>query len=156
MSAHEREQELEAVADTAERRRAGDRIEAAAALIVALAVIVIPALLTPDPSGHGTHTQVLLLPCIWQMLTGLPCPMCGMTTSMAHMARGEVGAAFGTHLLGPALYVGAWLGAVWALAALVRGTPAVPEALRRPAAPKVFLAIIAVGWAGNMVIWLLR
>ncbi len=156
MAACEHEQEPKAVDSSAERRRAGDRVEAAAALIVALATIVIPALLTPDASGHGTHTQLLLLPCIFNMLTGLPCPMCGMTTSMAHMARGEVAAAFGSHLLGPPLYVAAWLGAAWALAAFVRGTPAVPEVLRRPIAPKVFLATIAVAWVGNVVIWLLR
>ena len=156
MSAREHEHQPEAVEAPAERRRTGDRVEAAAALIVALAIIVIPALLTPDPSGHGTHTQILLLPCIFEMLTGLPCPMCGMTTSMAHMARGEVAAAFATHLLGPALYVGAWPGAAWALAALVRGTSAVPALLRRPIAPKVFLTVIAVAWAGNIAIRLLR
>lgn len=156
MSAREHRQQPEAVEALSEHRQAGDRVEAAAALVVALAIIVIPALLTPDPSGHGTHTQILLVPCIFEMLTGLPCPFCGMTTSLAHMARGEVAAAFATHVLGPPLYVGAWLGAVWALAALVRGTSAVPGPLRSPVAPKVFLAIVGIAWVANTVIWVLR
>ncbi len=135
-----------------QRHRPGDRIESAAALLIAVAIIVVPALLTPDPSGHGTHVQLFLVPCIFRWLTGLPCPMCGMTTSLAHMARGEMAAAFGAHVLGPALYVGGWLVTLWATWTLVRGAPLVPEPLRRPWAPKAFLAVIGAGWLANIAL----
>jgi hypothetical protein len=43
--------------------------------------------LTPDPAGHGTHTQLGLGACTVLQLTGWPCPMCGMTTSFSHFAH---------------------------------------------------------------------
>ena len=48
------------------------------------AVLVVAALLTPSPIGHSTHTQLGLPPCGFLVMTGLPCPGCGMTTAFAH------------------------------------------------------------------------
>src|SRR5262245_58612129 len=65
----------------------------AAALIVALAclgVLVVAALLTPNPTGVGTHTALHYKPCDCLALTGVPCPSCGMTTSFAWFARGNL------------------------------------------------------------------
>jgi hypothetical protein len=47
--------------------------------------------LEPDPRGFGTHTQLGLGPCAFAVLTGRPCPACGMTTSFAWFARGRLG-----------------------------------------------------------------
>jgi hypothetical protein len=47
--------------------------------------------LEPDPRGYGTHTQLGLGPCAFAVLTGRPCPACGMTTSFAWFARGCLG-----------------------------------------------------------------
>jgi hypothetical protein len=44
---------------------------------------------TADPSGRGTHQQFGLPPCVVLTLTKLPCPTCGMTTSVAHFVRGR-------------------------------------------------------------------
>jgi Protein of unknown function (DUF2752) len=33
-------------------------------------------------------------PCIFRALTGIPCPTCGATHSVVHLAQGEVSAAF--------------------------------------------------------------
>lgn len=54
---------------------------------VPLAVVITAAMLTPSASGHGTHTQLGLPPCGFLVLTGYPCPGCGLTTSFAHMTR---------------------------------------------------------------------
>lgn len=137
-------------------QRQGDRVEAAVLLLVALAVIVVPALLHPDPSGYGTHTQCLLLPCFFRQLTGVPCPLCGMTTSLAHMARGELVAAFNAHLLGPLLYVLAFLTAGRSLWALIKGMPAFPQWLQGPKSAQLMLAILLTGWVGNIAMSLLR
>ena len=51
------------------------------------AVLTIAALLTADTSGVGTHTQLGLGECTFLRTTGLPCPMCGMTTTFTHMAH---------------------------------------------------------------------
>ena len=71
----------------------------------ALAVLVLARVLEPDPRGFGTHTQLGLPPCAFAQLTGLGCPSCGLTTSFAHMARGQLTLALRAHGLGPLLFV---------------------------------------------------
>jgi len=48
--------------------------------------------------GEGSTT------CILRRATGLPCATCGMTRSFCAIGRGEFGAAFAYHPLGPVLY----------------------------------------------------
>ncbi len=156
MSSRQHDQRVMAARPVASQQRRGDRVEAALLLLVALAVIVVPALLHPDPSGYGTHTQCFLLPCIFRRLTGVPCPMCGMTTSLAHMARGEFVAALNAHLLGPGLYVLAFLAAGRSLLAFIKGTPAIPHWLRGAKSAQLMLAILLAGWVGNIALALLR
>lgn len=59
--------------------------------------------LTPDPSGMGTHEQLGLPPCSLVVMTGYPCPTCGMTTSFSNVVRGHVFAAFQAQPAGLAL-----------------------------------------------------
>ena len=47
------------------------------------------ASLTPDPLGYGTHQQLGLPACSFQVMFDIPCPSCGMTTSFSHFVRGE-------------------------------------------------------------------
>lgn len=65
------------------------RIGALALGLCALAVLVTAALLTPDPSGMGTHRGLGLPACGWLAATRYPCPTCGMTTSFAYAAHGR-------------------------------------------------------------------
>ena len=64
----------------------------------------------PDPSGHGTHTQLGLPPCPSVLLFDRPCPGCGLTTSITAFVHGDLASAFHAHFLGPFLYLGitAW------------------------------------------------
>lgn len=66
--------------------------------------------LHPDPSGHGTHTQLGLPPCPSALLFNRPCPGCGLTTSFTALLHGQIAFAFHAHPLGPFLYLGltAW------------------------------------------------
>lgn len=78
----------------------------AVAIVVALAclgVLVIAALLTPNPSGVGTHAALHYQPCDFLARTGVPCPSCGMTTSFAWFARGNVMASFYVQPMGMVL-----------------------------------------------------
>src|SRR5215470_4660426 len=51
------------------------------------ALLLIARLLPPSANGYGTHRQLGLPPCAFLHFTGIPCPGCGLTTSVAHAAR---------------------------------------------------------------------
>jgi hypothetical protein len=53
-------------------------------------LLILGRMLEPDPRGFGTHTQLGLRPCAFLTATGRFCPTCGMTTSYAWLARGQV------------------------------------------------------------------
>lgn len=89
-----------------------------AALVIGLACV-----LTPDPSGMGTHAQLGLPPCLFHALTSWPCPACGLTTSFAHMARLNVVAAFAAHPLGVPLFLATLAAVPLSLAGALRGWP---------------------------------
>jgi len=77
--------------------------------------------LTPDPSGHGTHCQLGLPPCLAMWLLGLPCPGCGVTTSVVLAARGDFAAALANQPFGFAVFFGVVAFAGWALVAELTG-----------------------------------
>lgn len=153
MSAHEARRRTHDDAELAPAR--GNRLEAVAVLVIAAIVLAIAWMLQPSPDGWGTHEQLFLIPCAFRWLTGLPCPMCGMTTAFALMARGEVLAALGAHVLGPLLYAATWLLAGNAAVAFVRGRPPLPRWLSGAQGARGMLVVIAVGWAANLTIHLL-
>ena len=61
---------------------------------LAIAALLALRFVTPDSRGVGTHEQLGLLPCFTHALTGFPCPFCGMTTAVTHVARGQWAEAF--------------------------------------------------------------
>ncbi len=74
-------------------------------LLVALASG--PALLAlslgtdPDPRGFGTHEQLGLPACAMRSWFDVPCPACGVTTSVVRTTHGELLEAFRTQPFGP-------------------------------------------------------
>jgi hypothetical protein len=91
------------------------RMYAAGVAAVALAVLMTAAWLRPDPSEAGTHRQLGLPPCGFYMMTGLPCPTCGMTTSFAYAVRGQVVHAVHAQAAGLALAAATAVAAVLGL-----------------------------------------
>src|SRR5271169_4317146 len=79
------------------------RIFAVAVSLACLTPLVIAALIQPSPSGLGTHTQLGLGACSFQQVTGIPCPSCGMTTSWAWFARGNLIASLWVQPMGTVL-----------------------------------------------------
>lgn len=77
--------------------------------------------LEPDPLGHGTHQQLGLPPCSFMVLYGRRCPSCGMTTSWAHLARGQVVAAAKANVGGTFLGLLALAALPWMLVSTWRG-----------------------------------
>lgn len=80
------------------------RLRGLAVLAAAGAAIALAASLEPARRGHGTHRSMGLPQCELLMRTGWPCPSCGMTTSMAAMARLRVAEAFHAQPFGVVLF----------------------------------------------------
>lgn len=69
------------------------------------AVLVLARLLTPDPTGVGTHTALHLPPCTFYTVFHKPCPSCGMTTAFAWLLHGHPLKALATQPAGVAVFV---------------------------------------------------
>ncbi|MFN3161302.1 MAG: DUF2752 domain-containing protein [Rubinisphaera brasiliensis] len=61
-----------------------------AAALLLIAGFFLASRLEPSARGYGTHQQLGLPPCSIQLLFGIPCPSCGMTTSFAWYVRGQL------------------------------------------------------------------
>lgn len=70
-------------------RAAGVRLWAGVVLLGCAGLWGLAAYLQPDPRGYGTHSQLGTGPCGMLIMTGYPCPTCGMTTAFAHTVRGQ-------------------------------------------------------------------
>lgn len=73
--------------DYPERFTRQDWIQYSAVAGLAIALLLIARLLRPSAEGVGTHQQLGLPPCAFLHFTGLPCPSCGLTTSVSHAAH---------------------------------------------------------------------
>jgi hypothetical protein len=86
--------------------------------------------------------------CLTRRTTGMPCPACGMTRALAHLAKGEWAQAWAAHPMAPILGAQAllaWL--YWGLAAWRGRTPSAPA----------WLSAVVIGNAALLgVIWLIR
>jgi hypothetical protein len=71
---------------------------------IAFATLAAARIVTPDPSGLGTHQQLGLPPCGLYAWFALPCPACGLTTAFAHLAHLDVQSSLRAHPLGLPLF----------------------------------------------------
>lgn len=81
-----------------------------------LLFVVLGAWLDPDPRGYGTHTALGLPDCKTVQWWGVPCPGCGVTTSLCLAAHGRLWASFANQPFGFACacaLLAAPLGASW-------------------------------------------
>ena len=81
------------------------RLVGAIVALCAGGILGIAAWLTPSTQGLGTHRQMGLPECGWITLMDLPCPTCGMTTSFAFAADGDLLTSFMTQPLGMMLAI---------------------------------------------------
>jgi len=89
--------------------------------------------------------------CGFRLLTGLPCPACGLTRSLCHALRGEWSASVGYHPAGvllAALSIG-W--ALWSAVEASRGQ-LLGDRLRRG----ISSGLMASGAAVSLVAWAVR
>ena len=86
-----------------------------------LALLAVAAFLRPDPRGLGTHQQFGLPPCTFRFFFGRPCPTCGMTTSWAHLVRGQLIGALRASVGGTLLGALAVVSVPWLVVSAARG-----------------------------------
>jgi Protein of unknown function (DUF2752) len=93
--------------------------------------------------------QGLWLPCPLRTLTGIPCPLCGMTTAATALASGDLGAALAAN---PFALLLAGFTLVMALVMAARAAGWLPAAAQWPASRRrqsywVVAALAAASWA---------
>lgn len=123
-------------------------------LVIPSVVLVIASGLQPNPLGHGTHTQLGLPACGFLLVTGYPCPGCGLTTTFAHMMNAELLGALSANPFGVMLFLSVVLFMLLAAWGLVRGAP-VFETLERFRADRVALAL-SIAAVVNWIVVLIR
>lgn len=96
---------------------------AAGAAVLAGSVLLFAAAsrLEPGPGGISNLEQFGLPPCGLLMISGWPCPTCGMTRAFAHAARGQLASAFHAQPAGLTLAIAAAVTAIAAGGTLVTG-----------------------------------
>ncbi|MBM4032393.1 MAG: DUF2752 domain-containing protein [Planctomycetes bacterium] len=122
-------------------------------LAACVGLVALGASLEPDARGHGTHEQLGVPPCLMASAIGYPCPFCGFTTALAHMARGRPGAALAASLFGTLAFIAACSVVVWTLLAIgARRDPTrVLGAFRSPWCWGALVAAYFASWAANIV-----
>ena len=122
-----------------------------------LTVLGFAAGLPPDGRGYGTHTKLGSGPCGFLVMTGYPCPTCGMTTAFAHTVRGQWWSAARAQPAGFVLALAALGGVLLSVFALAAGKwPSAPWLTERPF--WLFFGLLVVllgGWAFKIVAGLL-
>lgn len=86
-----------------------------------LGLALLGVLVDPDPRGFGTHEKFGLAPCRTIEWWNIPCPGCGVTTSVTQIAHGDFLAALATQPFGWIVVGSSVTAAVWALVGLARG-----------------------------------
>jgi hypothetical protein len=91
----------------------------------ALGALVVTAVLAfavePDPRGFGTHERLGLPPCKPMQWWNIPCPGCGVTTSVALAGHGHFWASIHNQPFGFLTAIGLPLFGLWAIVMALRG-----------------------------------
>lgn len=123
----------------------------------AWSVLGIALWLRPDPAGFGTHRQLGLGACVVLAMTGVPCPMCGMTTTFSHLAHGHLVQGALTQPFGVVLFSLTVLAAGMGALDLVLGRGLWRQVLQRVAARESQIALgitigLLAGWIYKIVV----
>lgn len=101
-----------------------------------LALIAIFAFLVePDARGFGTHEKLGLPSCKLMEWTGVPCPGCGVTTSVALASRGRFLESIRNQPFGVVVVLGIVVAAVWAVRGHLRGRDLYADLVAIPVKP---------------------
>ena len=100
--------------DVVVRRSTGHWMALAAAVAALIGFLALATLVSPAAEGFGTHEQLGLRPCSSMKYLGIPCPGCGVTTSVALTLEGRLEQAFLTQPFGLVVVLAGALWIPWA------------------------------------------
>jgi hypothetical protein len=98
---------------------------------------------------YGHHAT-----CPFKLITGIPCPGCGMGRATQAMARGDIIASLHYNLLAIPFTIAISTLLIWMTVDLVRGRETIYPYLTRPAGMPltvVIIVIIAINWWLNII-----
>ena len=138
-----------------------ERERAIISLIIGLGLLIGFRFFVNDPRAGPmtlnlpTGQEISLPTCPFNDYTGLPCMICGLTRSIAHMTRGHVIKSWRANPLGPFAVLGAIYGIMWSMWILISGGRAtVPDQVdaagRSRRISMWVLGILAVTWIINL------
>jgi len=139
----------------ASSRSFGHWVVLAACFVAPLGLLAMRLLLTPSPSGYGTHEQLGLPACMALDWFHTPCPGCGVTTSVTWFAHEHPWESLQTQPFGFALAAFALISAPLAILAVLRGLD-LGEQARRFNRWSVWFPIglfAAASWAYKAVVY---
>ena len=118
-----------------------------------LAVFAVAVWIRPyDEEGNAellaTHRQLGLPECTFKVLTGKPCPSCGMTTSFALLVRGDVWHSMQANWVGTLLAV-LWMAIIpWSILSALLGRPLFMLSIERTLTKLVigFVVLMLLRW----------
>ena len=129
----------------------------AAVLVLAVAILLLTAgRLAPNGKHMGTHQQLKLPPCGFAVITGFPCPTCGMTTAYAYTVRGQFTEAIRSQIAGFVMAVAtAGLGVIAAYSAVTGHRLVVNWYRINPTHVVWWLAaLLVLAWAAKIILGL--
>lgn len=118
------------------------------------AVVVLGVLVDPDPRGFGTHEKLGLPPCKMMEWWHVPCPGCGVTTSVSLAAHGHFWASIVNQPFGFLCALGVPVFALFCLSTQLRGRD-LNEELHRWKPGKLALAItcgVVLAWVYKIAV----
>lgn len=90
--------------------------------------------------------------CLFKLLTGGPCPACGMTRAFIALGHGRLGEAVGDNLASPLLFLASCLGALLGGYDLISGQACLRRLWRqaRRVVVPIALSLAVVSWSWNI------
>jgi hypothetical protein len=126
--------------------------------VVGLAMLAVGAALPPDWVMHGPQL------CIFKLMSGIPCPGCGLTRSVVLLMHGDVSGSLYYHPLGVLFVLGALILAAVDLFgwwhsrredSVSRSPSWLLDRLSRTPAPWVLVGVLLAFWAVRLPLYLL-
>lgn len=134
------------------------RCKALLVLIGCVVLISIAVWVSPDRTGLGSHQQLGLPRCNMVMITGYPCPTCGMTTAFSYSVRGRLISAIQAHPAGFLLAILTMMTAIVSVRVICTGKVWVVNWYRISPAIVIVaaIAVILLGWIFKLVMGIMN